>query len=448
MDGFFGNTQADSSPDISRTSSSSRVSLTPNDTTRESPPEAPIAKADSGQIKKRGRKGHSKSRTGCFNCKKARIKCKENRPSCDYCAHRGLQCEWPEIQITQVGIVIRNPMPELTIPAAPQSNLPVFTMQDFRFFQHFINTAYPHHPIDNDWQWTHDVPSMACDFDFLLHAMLALSASDLAANSDDSNDMKLIPTSILHRIKSIESLNKAVAAGIKSWQQGNAMIATCFTLLFQSVLLNDGLSEYISFLRGILTIGMQMGQRRMKFVFERLWGNEQLQSRDAELSAAPLINEEVVAAACRSFEKMSPLLKTKTEIGMYGLLLSMARSLVTSSKEAYIGLGKVYQLFMMMPHEEFREFTDSKNEVCQLLQAHFVAMQLIMTPISKVEWGKRKSPTEMKTDGRTGRWLTTLHNAMPPHMRGYYEWTLWVEKANYTNEIGVLDVHHGKEVEN
>jgi hypothetical protein len=108
----------------------------------------------------------------------------------------------------------------------------------------------------------------------------------------------------------------------------------------------------------------------------------------------------------------------------------------------------VYQLFMMMPHEEFREFTDSKNEVCQLLQAHFVAMQLIMTPISKVEWGKRKSPTAMKTDGRTGRWLTTLHNAMPPHMRGYYEWTLWVEKANYTNEIGVIDVHHGKKVEN
>jgi hypothetical protein len=163
--------------------------------------------------------------------------------------------------------------------------------------------------------------------------MLALSASDLASNSDDSNDMKLIPTSILHRIKSIESLNKAVAAGIKSWQQGNAMIATCFTLLFQSVLLNDGLSEYISFLRGILTIGMQMGQRRMKFVFERFWGNEQLQARDAELSAAPLINEEVVSGACRSFEKMSPLLKTKTEIGMYGLLLSMARSLVTSSKE-------------------------------------------------------------------------------------------------------------------
>ena len=98
-------------------------------------------------------------------------KCKENRPSCDYCAHRGLQCEWPELQINQVGVVIRNVMqnavPELAVPATPQSNLPVFTMQDFRFFQHFIDSAYPHHPIDNDWQWTHDVPSMACDVRYL-----------------------------------------------------------------------------------------------------------------------------------------------------------------------------------------------------------------------------------------------------------------------------------------
>jgi hypothetical protein len=74
MDGFFGNAPSDSSPDTAMNSGSSRMSLTPNEATRESPPEAHIAKADNGQIKKRGRKGHSKSRTGCFNCKKARIK--------------------------------------------------------------------------------------------------------------------------------------------------------------------------------------------------------------------------------------------------------------------------------------------------------------------------------------------------------------------------------------
>ena len=74
MDGFFGNAPSDSSPDTARNSRSSPTSLTPNEGTRDSPPEAYIAKVDNGQIKKRGRKGHSKSRTGCFNCKRARIK--------------------------------------------------------------------------------------------------------------------------------------------------------------------------------------------------------------------------------------------------------------------------------------------------------------------------------------------------------------------------------------
>lgn len=74
MDGFFGNAPSDSSPDTAGESSSSRNSLTPNEGTRDSPPDAYIAKVDNGQIKKRGRKGHSKSRTGCFNCKRARIK--------------------------------------------------------------------------------------------------------------------------------------------------------------------------------------------------------------------------------------------------------------------------------------------------------------------------------------------------------------------------------------
>jgi hypothetical protein len=95
----------------------------------------------------------------------------------------------------------------------------------------------------------------------------------------------------------------------------------------------------------------------------------------------------------------------------------------------------VYQMFMMMPHDEFREFIDPNNDVCQLLQAHFVAMQLVMTPISKVEWGKRTSPNEMKTFGKSGRWLETLHKGIPRHMREYYEWTLWVERENCTGAI-------------
>src|SRR6187402_411978 len=73
-------------------------------------------------------------------------KCKENRPTCDYCSHRDLKCEWPDIQITQVGAMIRRPAlaaPSVPISVNPQLAQPVFTLQDFRLFNNFIQSAYP-----------------------------------------------------------------------------------------------------------------------------------------------------------------------------------------------------------------------------------------------------------------------------------------------------------------
>ena len=86
-----------------------------------------------------------------------------------------------------------------------------------------------------------------------------------------------------------------------------------------------------------------------------------------------------------------------------------------------------------MTHEEFGEFTNPANDVGKLLQTHFVAMQLIMAPISKVEWAgrpPRQSPPEPaaeNNDGTTVRWLNALHRNIPPHMLKYYEWSMFIE---------------------
>lgn len=160
--------------------------------------------------------------------------------------------------------------------------------------------------------------------------MLALSASDIACFSEDKS---LIVTAMTHRVKSIEALNAAVSRGLTTFEQGNAMLATCFVLLFQSTLLNDGLGEYMSFIRGCVAIGMQMGIKRMKFLLTKLWGDESLEEIDPALHKAPLIEPQVVSLACRSLEKMGSLCKTEVELKMYALILSMARNLVTSSRD-------------------------------------------------------------------------------------------------------------------
>ena len=87
----------------------------------------------------------------------------ENPPWFDYCTHTGLKREWPEIQSNQVDILIQKPTRKSLILTKPRSPSPVSTVEDFRLFNHFIQTAFPHYPVGNDSIWQHEIPSIASD---------------------------------------------------------------------------------------------------------------------------------------------------------------------------------------------------------------------------------------------------------------------------------------------
>ena len=93
-------------------------------------------------------------------------------------------------------------------------------------------------------------------------------------------------------------------------------------------------------------------------------------------------------------------------------------------------LRKIYGHFAGgMSHEEFCDFTDSRNEVGKLLQSHFIALQLIMAPISKIALGEERLLwLENGEDKSTPCWLRTMHLNIPQHMLDYYAWPISVEK--------------------
>jgi hypothetical protein len=166
--------------------------------------------------------------------------------------------------------------------------------------------------------------------------MLALSASELATCEPANSDLTC--TAMTHRVKAITSLNNAISSGITSFEQGNAMLATCYSLLFQSTLINDGLVEYMTFIRGCVVVGMQMGTKNMKFVFHHMWGDESVELIDPGLKLTPLVDSKSVGAACRSIEKFRHLCHKKCEVDVYALLLNMARALFTSSRDGELVL--------------------------------------------------------------------------------------------------------------
>lgn len=86
------------------------------------------------------RKGHTKSRRGCLNCKRRRVKCQETLPVCEHCKRLGLPCQYPRAGVT-------------TPSSALQTTPTQFSIDDLRFFHHFLVTAYPPLPIDGGAIW-------------------------------------------------------------------------------------------------------------------------------------------------------------------------------------------------------------------------------------------------------------------------------------------------------
>jgi hypothetical protein len=235
-------------------------------------------------------------------------------------------------------------MGHLVIENIIQSSIPVFTMQDFRLFNHFIQSAYPSRPFGNDSIWTHEIPSISShvsnnlsflfsandsQYDYLLHSMLALSASNLATAQSSSTELQHI--ALAYRIKSISSLNAVMSVGIQSSEQGNAMLATCYNLFVQSTHIEDGLVEFMNFVRGCIVIAIKMQSQDMKFVFHSMWGDEMTSQMNPGLKDAPLIDPDHVKEACKSLEGFNHLCVKRAELEMYGLLMGIARALFTSS---------------------------------------------------------------------------------------------------------------------
>lgn len=105
----------------------------------------------------RPRKGHTKSRNGCINCKRRRVKCPETLPECENCRRLGMKCEYSTRRIM------------MDAPSRPLQSTPTqFTMDDLRLYQHFIFHAYPPMPLNGEPVWkevaamSHNVGSLLC----------------------------------------------------------------------------------------------------------------------------------------------------------------------------------------------------------------------------------------------------------------------------------------------
>jgi hypothetical protein len=163
-----------------------------------------------------------------------------------------------------------------------------------------------------------------------MHAMLGLSASDLTTSLTPTRELAC--SAVKHRLVAIKALNQALSRGVQTFEEGNAMLATCYVLLFQAVLLEDGLAEYMSFLRGCVLIAQTMGCKRMKFLFHSFIGMEGFKKMEPYLKDEREVNPGPVNDACKSLEAFALLCQREYEKNFHHCLMKTAGALHTSSR--------------------------------------------------------------------------------------------------------------------
>lgn len=162
--------------------------------------------------------------------------------------------------------------------------------------------------------------------------MLALSSSDIEdALSQHSPD--LIQSAMSHRVLAIKYLNRALSTGLHTIEAGNAMLATCLVLAYQSMLMDEGIADYLTFVRGCVLVSIQMSCRGLKFLFKHLLSMDELMKIRPLLQGPPLADLGPVNAAYTSLEAFKHLCEREYEKAFHGHLVEIVNLFYSSSRD-------------------------------------------------------------------------------------------------------------------
>ncbi|KAJ0420964.1 hypothetical protein BJY00DRAFT_119215 [Aspergillus carlsbadensis] len=173
--------------------------------------------SDTDSLQKiRSRRTHRKSRLGCGNCKKRRVKCDEKKPTCSNCLQHSIECDFTARSASESltpparryqfrqskyqQVASPSPQvqePEKTTSAAVQCDIPPIpdkggiSLSDLHLFHHFTTTTYRTFGGESDATqrlWQSHIPAWGISFPSILHLILAFSALHLASLHPDRRD--------------------------------------------------------------------------------------------------------------------------------------------------------------------------------------------------------------------------------------------------------------------
>ncbi|KUJ06426.1 uncharacterized protein LY89DRAFT_603329 [Mollisia scopiformis] len=131
------------------------------------------------------RRSHKKTRTGCTQCKRRRVKCDEGKPSCANCTKNKIQCSLDfltPMTSSSRSLIIASSTSSYSPSLTPELSPSTFSPQTNELLHHYSTTLYLS-LADNRTPrvWKVGMLQMGLEYPFLLSGIQAVSALHLAS---------------------------------------------------------------------------------------------------------------------------------------------------------------------------------------------------------------------------------------------------------------------------
>ena len=159
-----------------------------------------------------------------------------------------------------------------------------------------------------------------------MHAILGMAASHLQLVTG----VDLHAVAIQHRVIAIKGSNAAISQPRRSGADGDALLATCYALTFQSSYMSDGLQEFFQMVRGCSLLSDQLEAEKLPMAFF-LTEKDHFQFMEDRLMDLPVINAELVDSAYKSLSALPSLFDQQSQRFFHQLVMDVVVAAKLSS---------------------------------------------------------------------------------------------------------------------
>ncbi|KAL7784081.1 hypothetical protein V8C37DRAFT_396420 [Trichoderma ceciliae] len=370
------------------------------------------------------RRGHFKSRLGCFNCKRRRVKCNEVRPSCSPCCRLGLNCDYPTPPASTTSSTSSSSSSSSFLSSsslssssslAPRATLSALALEDLRFYHQFLLAAFPTLPLKAKDVWM-DAAAMSHQYNYLAHAVLGLGASHLSQHGGADYTSQALQ----HRITAMKLVNEQLDKPPTRPADADALYAAVICLVTQSSLMPDSMIDYITTTRGGNLVATSIITNYEMSIFKYFTPVEHDRSLEQLICEQPR-DWEVIEGFHSSVLRLRPLCQKHTEVLYCESIIRCIDNLRTSCLEAWREFVTLFVLPTTFNNQDFMLFVDNENYTGHLL---IIYMFLLDYVLGNVCLSKSDEP---KYPGRKAviiNWTQDLARKLPPSYQKYTEWPL------------------------